>query len=502
MSNRSDLQQYGWRMGRSHEPRGVDLWVPYDRTCGVFGVQGSGKTLDLLTPALLPHPGAALVTLTKPEDLYLTLRARQAPAESGGPPRPIAVLDPYGLAPGLPELVFDPIAGCADPEVAERRAAAFAAGTVQAASEGQGDTAARFYATEATKVLQGFFHAAALTDRNLEHVLGWVAQPRAAREPENILASHPHAAPYWDGLLRDALNGGNAETASNTATTVQQAMKLFFQPKYRARCVPGPGRPATDVNAVIAAGGTLYLLGRDDRMLSAAPLMTAVAEFVLDAAKDLGMASPHGRLCPPLLAVLDELPSIAPIPTLKQRMANERALGVSFIYASQTLRQMVIQYGEDEAWALFGLTNVIAVFGRGKDMKLYEELSRLIGDIRVERITRSSGGRGGSSRSRSSEDVPVLKPAAMRQIPAKRALIVADEAPPIIAALSRCVDGPAGQALLKQQQAVRATVEQARPATADIARTTEEAITWSRINGLSPTHDRASGDYGDESRTW
>lgn len=499
MRPRTDLRQYGWLLGRSHQPSGVELWVPHDRTCGVFGVQGSGKTLDLLTPALLQHPGAALVTLTKPEDLYLTLQARQAPVEPGDPPRPIAVLDPYGLAPGLPELVFDPIAGCADPEIAERRAAAFAAGTVQAASEGRGDNAARFYAAEATKVLQAFFHAAALTGRSLQHVLSWVAQPRSAREPQTILATHPHAAPYWHGLLRDALNGENAETASNTATTVQQAMKLFFQPGYLARCVPGPGRPATDIAAVIAAGGTLYLLGRDDRMLPAAPLMTAVAEYVLDVGKDMGMASPHGRLCPPLLAVLDELPSIAPIPTLKQRMANERALGVIFIYASQTLRQMVIQYGEDEAWALFGLTNVIVVFGRGKDMKLYEELSRLIGDIRVERVTRSSGGRGGSSRSRSSEDIPVLKPAAIRRIRARRALVVADEAPPIIASLTRCIDGKAGKALLRQQRAVRKQVEASRPAPADVQHSTAEAVAWSRANGLAP-QDPPATDL--ESSSW
>ena len=68
--------------------------MPFDRTAGVYGPQGSGKTLDLLTPALLTAPGAALVTLTKPEDLYLTLGAR---AEGE---RPVHVLDPFDLAPG------------------------------------------------------------------------------------------------------------------------------------------------------------------------------------------------------------------------------------------------------------------------------------------------------------------------------------------------------------------------------------------------------------------
>src|SRR5665809_157106 len=69
-------------------------------------------------------------------------------------------------------------------------------------------------------------------------------------------------------------------------------------------------------------------------------------------------ATPWGKLCPPMLACLDELPSTAPLPTLRTRMANERALGISFIYAAQTWRQRAAIFGEQEARALFGLTNV------------------------------------------------------------------------------------------------------------------------------------------------
>ena len=48
--------------------------------------------------------------------------------------------------------------------VAERRAKAFTAGTVRGAvNRGTGDDAARFYAAEAAKVLQAYFHAAALS---------------------------------------------------------------------------------------------------------------------------------------------------------------------------------------------------------------------------------------------------------------------------------------------------------------------------------------------------
>jgi hypothetical protein len=76
---RFDPTVIGWRLGRSHAPHGIELWCRYDRTAGVFGEQGSGKTLDVLAPALLAHTGAALATLTKVDDLLLTAGRRQQP---------------------------------------------------------------------------------------------------------------------------------------------------------------------------------------------------------------------------------------------------------------------------------------------------------------------------------------------------------------------------------------------------------------------------------------
>ncbi|MEP6798798.1 MAG: hypothetical protein ABI890_11650, partial [Lapillicoccus sp.] len=80
--------EVGWKLGTATEPRGGQLWVPWDRTAGVIGPQGSGKTLDLLVPALLEALGAAMVTLTKVDDLLLSFTARSL----GG--RPGMVLDP------------------------------------------------------------------------------------------------------------------------------------------------------------------------------------------------------------------------------------------------------------------------------------------------------------------------------------------------------------------------------------------------------------------------
>jgi type IV secretion system protein VirD4 len=413
------------------------------------GHRGPGASGRLI-PGLLGASGAALVTLTKVDDLLLSFPTRSRDG------RPCLILDPFGLATGLPELVWDPIGGCVDPMVAERRAKAFTAGTIKAASGGgYGDDAARFYAAEAAKVIQAFFHAAALTGPSLDDVLRWVANPASASEPTEILLQHPHAAPYWLGLLHGALHGDD-RTAGNTITTIQQAMSLFFQEQIRRRCVPSRSRPATDLADVIRRGGTIYLLGREDPSASASPLMTAVAEHVLDTALGLANTSPWCRLCPPLLACLDELPSTAPLPTLQTRMANERALGISFIYAAQTWRQLAAIFGEHQARALFGLTNVLVMFGGSKDGAFNQEISDLVGQVRVARRTWQTGAMAG--RTFSGEDIAVLLPEEIRQLQERRALVLAENGKPIIARLARCIDGKAGRQLLADHAQLRAVL--------------------------------------------
>jgi len=473
--------EVGWRLGDAREPRGGQLWVPWDRTAGVIGPQGSGKTLDLLAPALIDAPGAALTTLTKVDDLLLTCTARSTRQ------RPCIVLDPFGLVPGLPEVVWDPIQGCVDPLVAERRAKAFTAGTVKGAvAGGHADDAARFYAAEAAKVLQGYFHAAALTGRSLEHVLSWVAKPLAATDPTEILREHPHAATFWDGLLYGALHGDD-RTAGNTITTVQQAMSLFFQEDIRRRCVPGPHCAVTDIAQVISQGGTIYLLGREDPYASASPLMTAFAEHVLDTALQAANTSPWGRLCPPFHAILDELPSTAPLPTLRTRMANERALGISFMWAAQAWPQLAAIFGEQEARTLVGLTNNLIVFGGSKDVAFNQEISDLLGAVRVSRVGWQTGQMGG--RQVTADDIPILTAAEVRQLKERHALVLSENGAPIIARLRRCIDGEPGQRLLADQARLRDGVGADRRRAVSAEARAAAALVEARRRGLTRDHE-------------
>ena len=78
--------------------------------------------------------------------------------------------------------------------LARRRARAFAAGTVGAATHG--DDAAVLYAAQCANVPQCFFHAAALTGRTLDDILAWVANPATSGVATDILTRHPYAAPH------------------------------------------------------------------------------------------------------------------------------------------------------------------------------------------------------------------------------------------------------------------------------------------------------------------
>ncbi|WP_342778547.1 TraG/TraD/VirD4 family protein [Aeromicrobium piscarium] len=209
-------------------------------------------------------------------------------------------------------------------------------------------------------------------------------------------------------------------------------------------------------------GGTIYLLGREDPYASASPLMTAVAEHILDTALGLAHSSTHRRLCPPLLACLDELPSTAPLPSLQTRMANERALGISFIWAAQSRAQLTSIFGEQSARSLLGLTNNLILFGGSKDTAFNEEISDLLGPTRVIPHTWQSGAMAG--RSSSSEDIPILTGAEIRQLEERHALVIAENGKPMIARLRRATDGTSGRRLLAQRQRVQATVDRARRA--------------------------------------
>ena len=158
--------------------------------------------------------------------------------------------------------------------------------------------------------------------------------------------------------------------------------------------------------------------------------------------------------------------------------ADAVSLRKTIIYAAQTWRQLASIFGDTDARALFGLTNVLIMFGGSKDVAFNKEVSDLVGTTRVSRTTWQLGQTGG--RSAHGDDMLVLRPEEVRQLPEKHALIVAENSKPIIARLTRCIDGKTGQALLTQQREVRQQLQLRRDQTVSADARTVAALAGDR----------------------
>lgn len=479
-----DPREISWSLGTSVIPRGIPLWAPLDQAGMVLGPPGSGKTLCVLLPAFRHAPGARIFATTKLADIYLA-----AACTDQTRPEPV-IFDPLGQSAGLPHLIWDPVAGCVNSHQAERRGRAFAAGTVTG-KQGN-DDAARFYAHQAGVVIGCMLHAAALTGRTIEHVMRWVTQGNdgSVSEPEKILMTHPHAEPTWAGLLARAIRTGDDRTTGNTWTTVDQALAVFQHRDVVQRCTPASGRAATDLDALIAARGSVLIIGKDDQYSSVTPLLTAVVEDLLDRVEQAADRSRHGRLVPPAVAVLDELPNTAPIPTLQQRVADGRGRGLCVIYAAQAYAQLVMRYSDDGARALTAATNIWTIFGGSKDPHYNKEISDLIGTVEVSRSStqRDTGWQasGRSSQQRGTEDRAVIQPADLLRLPAQHAFVLAPRMNPAITRFVLLVSGRDGKEISAR---ARQLAHSAQPFTAhqpnDVAIQTAAAIAEAQRLGLN-----------------
>ena len=134
-----------------------------------------------------------------------------------------------------------------------------------------------------------------------------------------------------------------------------------------------------------------------------------------------------------------------------------------------------------------GLQDLIESTIRSKDGGFNREISELVGSVRVARTTWQTGGKGG--RSVSGEDMAILKPEEVRQIPTKQALVVPENAPPIIAKLSRCIEGKTGRQLLAELDATRTIVERARADEVSIEARQLAALANARRHALTEAAD-------------
>ena len=395
-----------------------------------LGPPRSGKGVHLIIPQTLAAPGPTLVTSTRPDTLRHTLPLR---AELG----PVVVFDPQGLAGDLPRLRWAPQKGCTDPLLAIGRARALAAGAQLVGAGGATDGAFWQQMTEA--VLRCYLHAADLSGSSMRDVLGWVARP-ADPAPLRILRKAAGAAPGWAEELA-AQTAADPRQRDSVWAGVRRAVDALADPRVLDACSPA-GEDAFDAEYFLRNRGTLYLLGTTGAQLSIAPLITALVEDLVDAARRLAARETDGRLDPPLTLLLDEAANIAPIPSLPNLLADGGGSGITTVCVLQSLAQARSRWGQPGADAMWDSATTKVVLGGLAQVDDLTRISRLAGDVDEDTRTRSTGPGGGST-SIAARRTPALPVEQLRCLPPGHAVVLARRTPPVHAVLTPWWASPA-----------------------------------------------------------
>jgi type IV secretory pathway TraG/TraD family ATPase VirD4 len=406
----------------------------------LLGPPRSGKGLHLVIPMVLDAPGAVVCTSTRPDNLAVTLAARQAVG-------PVAVFDPQQLAAGFGRgLRWSPVRGCELPQTAMIRARGLAAGT----GMGRGVDGGDFWQGQTEAVLRSLLHAAALDGRTARDLYRWSLDPASAADAVAVL-NRPGAAAGWADALDQAAHA-DPRTRDSIWLGVRQALACLADPRVLDAVVPTGDE--FHPQEFLRERGTLYLLGTASGAASAATLVSCLVEDMVETARRLAAASPGARLDPPLLLALDEIGNLTPLPSLPALMSEGGGTGITTVAVLQSLSQARDRWGEQQANTLWDAAIVKVILGGGSNARDLADLAALIGDRDelTEQVSRDS--RGSRSTTSSVRRVPVLSTSRLRTLPFGTAVLLLRTAPPIVLDLRPWTARPDRAALAAAQTEV------------------------------------------------
>ncbi|MEU0545426.1 TraM recognition domain-containing protein [Nocardia sp. NPDC005978] len=366
-SVRSEARQHGYRLGSQDQP-GISIGRPVRRGGKLYGsllqshvdIWGPrrGKTTSRVIPAVVEAIGPVLLTSTKRDAVDATRDVREAKGS------PVFVFDPQGVAEPEPEaeaaFCWDPLAWI-DPERpgAEARAAKlaahFACGADIAVAGSDPD-----YLTAAEDLLAGLLLAAAVACRTIVEVVDWIASPRSAEPIELLRRSGKH----WAATFVASQYQLDYRSQERLFGTALRMVSCLRNPDIHPWIVPG-SRPLFDELAFLRDNGTLYALTPHERG-SAAPLVSALADAIIDVAIREADRSPHGHLAVPLLAIFDDAACTArrrDLPALYPRLGPR---GITAMTMLQSWSQGAHCWGPDGMADLWSAAD-IRVVGSGLD---------------------------------------------------------------------------------------------------------------------------------------
>lgn len=128
-------------------------------------------------------------------------------------------------------------------------------------------------------------------------------------------------------------------------------------------------------------GGNLYITWREDQAPALKPLISAWADVLCTSI--LSLPESRDRR---IWMFMDELASLYKLPTLMDALTKGRKHGLRIVAGLQTVAQLNLIYGDDEAQALRASFRTLAVLGGAHtDPETCEEMSKSLGEHEVER---------------------------------------------------------------------------------------------------------------------
>jgi len=414
-------QDVGYLLGRSH---GRELWATVEDSVLLIGPPRSGKGLHVVINAILDAPGAVVTTSTRPDNLAATLRARERRG-------PVAVFDPQQLAPGVPSgMRWSLVRGCESPLTAMIRAAGLSASTGLGAG---GVENGSFWEGKTRTAIQTLLHAAALDGRDARSLYQWALNPTAASDAVRILQTSTRAADGWAESLEATITA-DPRTRDSIWQGVSLAFAALADPRVLAAVTPAAGADF-DPARFLKESGTLYLLATGAGAGASAALVAALIEDVVETARTLAAVSPGARLDPPMLAALDEIGNLAPLPSLPVLMAEGGGTGITTLPVLQSLAQARQKWGDNQATAIWDASIVKIILGGASNSRDLQDLSTLIGDHDERTDSTTIGDSGSRSLQRSVRRVPIMPPDVLRTLPFGTGAILLRTTRPIVADL-------------------------------------------------------------------
>ena len=375
----------------------------------------AGKTTSIASNLVLDAPGAVMATSTKADLLMMTACTRQRMYPTTGK---VIVFDLDNTSGWPHKAAWNPISGCEDFEVAQRRAQAWTG-----AQPMQGTKNGDWFNQQAGAVLARFLHVAAVAGKTLDDVIAWSQNLRGR---DALKTAEMHAGHINSDVLK-FLAGKQETKGEETLDSIQQTLSGLLEPlavpRIRKQLMVHPAH-AFNMREFLSGPNTLYLISDTATGVETGPLVSMFANELINTARELSQEKPGGRLWPSFRAVLDEAPNLAAFPKMGSIMSDINGRGVEVILIAQSMSQLVDRWGEQGARTITG-NAVVKYFLPGLDVETVRPVSEALGKYDRQRVSRShsSGRMGNTSTSYATEEKLVMEAAAMTQIPAFSAMV-------------------------------------------------------------------------------